>query len=185
MTFRNPCALNYHVNRCLLRKKKAQAKRNYDDKTSIFSEQPACYKWKATLANLRKRIQKLKGKLGKSRIKIKRKLYGSHKDQKVALDQKENYVDSIVFSINPTRPMKTAFSKLFPYLISNAIKFSQTDGKFWINARKKPNRKINIAIIDPRFRGLKKKYQKALFKPFTEHSRLGTKGESSQEWACL
>jgi len=131
----------------------------------------------STLANLRNE-SKTQGKLEKVELDLRKIIAEVIKTQKVALDQKKINVEFNCNSALILRGNETAFRQVFLNLISNAIKFSQTDGKIWINAEKTKS-EINIAIIDQGL-GFKKEVSEALFKPFTEHSRLGTKGESSQ-----
>ena len=73
---------------------------------------------------------------------------------------------------------ETAFKQVFNNLIGNAIKFSQPGSQIKVNA-KKDESEIKIEVIDEGL-GFKKDAAEALFKPFTEHSRKGSKGESSQ-----
>jgi signal transduction histidine kinase len=131
----------------------------------------------STLANLRNE-SKTQGKLEKVELDLKKIITEVIKTQKVALDQKKITVEFNCDSALILRGNETAFRQVFLNLINNAIKFSQIDGKIWINAEKTKS-EINIAIIDQGL-GFKKEVSEALFKPFTEHSRLGTKGESSQ-----
>ncbi len=131
----------------------------------------------STLSNL-KNESKTQGKLEKVALDLKKIITEVISSQKVALDQKKINLEFNCDSALTLRGNETAFRQVFLNLINNAIKFSQTDGKIWIKAEKTKS-EINIDIIDQGL-GFKKEVSEALFKPFTEHSRLGTKGESSQ-----
>lgn len=132
---------------------------------------------KSTLSNL-KNESETQGKLEKVDLNLKVIIDEVITSQKIDLDKKK--IDLLFNS--PTeliiRGNETAFRQVFINLINNAIKFSQNSGKIWINAEKTKS-EIRIDIIDEGL-GFKKEVSEALFKPFTEHSRLGTKGESSQ-----
>ncbi|MDW5289139.1 HAMP domain-containing sensor histidine kinase [Formosa sp. PL04] len=131
----------------------------------------------STLSNLRSETQ-TQGKLEKSELNLKEIITTVIASQTDALEEKNidlvfNCTTELMINGN-----ETAFRQIFINLISNAIKFSQKGGTIWINAIK-TNSEINIDIIDQGL-GFKKEVSEALFKPFTEHSRLGSKGESSQ-----
>ncbi len=131
----------------------------------------------STLSNLRNE-SKTQGKLEKVALDLKKIITEVLSTQKVALDQKKIKLEFNCDSALILRGNETAFRQVFLNLINNAIKFSHTNGQIWINAEKTKS-EINIAIIDQGL-GFKKEVSEALFKPFTEHSRLGTQGESSQ-----
>ncbi len=131
----------------------------------------------STLANLRNE-SKTQGKLEKADLNLKEIISEVIDNQNFALESKNidlvfNCPADIVIIGN-----ESAFKQIFVNLIGNAIKFSHDSGLIYVNAEKNKS-SINIDIIDTGL-GFEKEISEALFKPFTEHSRLGTKGESSQ-----
>lgn len=130
-----------------------------------------------TLSNLRNESQ-TQGKLEKVKLNLKEIITEVIDTHKPALEAKNL---ELIFNCKSELPIignKTAFKQIFNNLITNAIKFSENKGKIWINAEKSKS-EINIHVIDQGL-GFKKELSEALFKPFTEHSRLGSQGESSQ-----
>jgi signal transduction histidine kinase len=130
-----------------------------------------------TLSNLRSESQ-TQGKLKKTPVNLKTTINEVIISQQAALENKNiNIVfrckDDLVLTAN-----ETAFRQVFLNLIGNAIKFSPDGGKIVIQGEKTKSG-IHIDVIDEGL-GFKKEVSEALFKPFTEHSRLGSKGESSQ-----
>lgn len=130
----------------------------------------------STLSNLKNESQ-TQGKLKKVELNLEEIISDTIVDQQVALEDKNlellfNRDAELVINGN-----ETAFKQVFTNLISNAIKFSKTGGKIWIDA-KKTNKAISIDIKDEGV-GFKKEVAEALFKPFTEYSRRGSKGEVS------
>ena len=131
----------------------------------------------STLSNLRNE-SKTQGKLEKVDLNLKEIIIDIIATQKVVLDNKNIDLFFDCSTDLVIRGNETAFRQIFINLINNAIKFSETNGKIWINATKSRT-EINIDIIDEGL-GFREDQKEALFKPFTEYSRLGTKGESSQ-----
>jgi signal transduction histidine kinase len=131
----------------------------------------------STLANLRNESQ-TQGKLEKKELDLTQLLHQVIDGLKHSLENKNielllNCSNHLLINAN-----ETAFKQVFSNLIGNAIKFSQPGGKIYINA-KKDESEIKIEVVDEGF-GFKKEVAEALFKPFTEHSRKGSKGEASQ-----
>jgi signal transduction histidine kinase len=131
----------------------------------------------STLSNLRNE-SKTQGKLEKVDLNLKEIITKVIANQKADLERKNidllfNCTTELVIKGN-----ETAFKQVFTNLINNAIKFSHDGGKIWINAEKSKT-EINIDIIDQGL-GFNKDISEILFKPFTEYSRLGTRGEPSQ-----
>lgn len=131
----------------------------------------------STLANLRNESQ-TQGKLEKKELDLNLLIHQVIDDLKLPLENKNielllNCTNEMIISGN-----ETAFKQVFTNLIGNAIKFSKPSGKIWVNATKDES-EIKIDVIDEGF-GFKKEAAEALFKPFTEHSRKGSKGEASQ-----
>lgn len=130
-----------------------------------------------TLSNLRNESQ-TQGKLEKVKLNLEEiitEVIGTHS---AALESKNI---NLIFNCKSELLIignKTAFKQVFNNLITNAIKFSNNAGKIWIHAEKTKS-EIGIQVIDEGL-GFKKELSEALFKPFTEHSRLGSEGESSQ-----
>jgi signal transduction histidine kinase len=130
-----------------------------------------------TLTNLRDETKTL-GKLEKVDLNLKEIIDESITAQKVALEGKEldlSFTGETALAINGN---ETAFKQVFLNLIGNAIKFSRNGGKILINATKTRS-EIVIDVVDQGL-GFKPEVSEALFKPFTEHSRKGSEGESSQ-----
>lgn len=73
---------------------------------------------------------------------------------------------------------ETASQQVFNNLIGNAIKFSETDSEIII-ASQIFKSQMRIDIIDQGI-GFDNSISEALFKPFTEYSRKGTKNEPSE-----
>ena len=130
-----------------------------------------------TLANLKSETQ-TQGNLEKKQLNLAAIIKDAITSQKAALEN--NHIEILVKSNDDLLIIgnETAFNQVFVNLISNAIKFSVTGGKIWINANKTET-EICIDIIDQGL-GFKKELSEELFKPFTTHSSLGTNGERSQ-----
>ena len=129
-----------------------------------------------TLANL-KNESKSQGKLEKKDLDLKeliKQVIASFelnlKDKNIDLSFKEIEAKSL-------HGNETALRQVFANLISNAIKFSPEGGKIWIKTKSSPSA-INIDVIDQGL-GFEPKVSEALFKPFTDQSRSGSKGEAS------
>lgn len=131
----------------------------------------------STLSNLRNESQ-TQGKLEKANIDLKQLLDEVIESLKVPLDQKN--ID-VIFECDTelkTLGNVSAFRQVFTNLIGNAIKFSHSGESIRIQAKKDISG-ITIDVIDNGL-GFKQEVSEALFKPFTEHSRLGSQGESTQ-----
>ena len=131
----------------------------------------------STLANLRNE-HKTQGKLEKVDLNLNKIINQVIESQTAALSSKDIDLSFICPKELTIRGNETAFRQVFNNLINNAIKFSNSGGKIWIKADTS-NLGIMIDIIDEGL-GFEKEASEALFKPFTEHSRFGTEGESSQ-----
>ena len=130
----------------------------------------------STLSNLRNESQ-TQGKLEKADIDLKQLLDEVIESLKVPLNQKN--ID-VIFECDTelkTLGNVSAFRQVFTNLIGNAIKFSHSVESIRIQATKDISG-INIDVIDNGL-GFKQEVSEALFKPFTEHSRLGSQGEST------
>lgn len=142
---------------------------------SLAKEQ--LFTMESTLSNLRNE-SKTQGKLEKKDLNLTEIITNVIASQKASLQDKNidlisNFSKEIRINAN-----ETALSQVLMNLISNAIKFSQHGGKIWVNAEK-TRAGIDIDIVDEGL-GFEMEFSEALFKPFTEFSRLGSKGESSQ-----
>lgn len=131
----------------------------------------------SSLSNLRNE-SKTQGKLEKTELNLKVILNEVIANQKLALENKNISLSFNCASDLEISGNETAFRQVFINLISNAIKFSHASGTILIIAEKTKSA-INIEVIDQGL-GFKPEVAEALFKPFTEHSRAGTKGESTQ-----
>jgi len=130
-----------------------------------------------TLSNLRNESE-TQGKLKKIKLNLNAILIEVIDSQEPAIENKK--IDLI---FNCPKELNiignySAFRQVFTNVISNAIKFSQTGGKVWINAEKTKT-SVEINVTDEGL-GFKKKIAEALFKPFTEHSRKGSNNEPTQ-----
>lgn len=130
-----------------------------------------------TLSNLRNE-SKTQGKLQKVALNLKEIIKEVISSQKIYFDTKNI---EIIFNCTTELEIignETALKQVFTNLINNAIKFSQNGGEILINAEIN-DAEINVEVIDQGL-GFKKETSEALFKPFTDYSRMGTNGETTQ-----
>jgi len=173
---RNPCSNILMLVELLKLEKDADEKEDLMNRIKTSAEQQMAL-MESTLLNLRSE-SKNHGKLEMENINLQTIIAEVINIQKVALETKKinlEFNHSIDLNIKGN---EAALKQVFTNLISNAIKFSHQEGKIWIKAKKK-EKEIHIDVTDEGL-GFQMENSEALFKPFTEYSRLGTQGESSQ-----
>ncbi|MDX1447030.1 HAMP domain-containing sensor histidine kinase [Lishizhenia sp.] len=130
-----------------------------------------------TLINLRDESI-TQGKLKKERLNLNHIIHDVINAQKAALDNKKIKLRLNAQSELNINGNETAFRQVFNNLIGNAIKFSETNSEIII-ASQIFKSQMRIDIIDQGI-GFDNSISEALFKPFTEYSRKGTKNEPSE-----